>query len=38
MDYEADEEYIDTKDIELVNDSFDPNFEPTEEGIILFLP
>jgi hypothetical protein len=33
MDYE-DDEYIDTKDLEVLPDSFDQNFEPEAEGKI----
>jgi hypothetical protein len=31
MDYE-DEEYIDVKDLEVIDDSYDENYEPDEEG------
>jgi hypothetical protein len=32
MEYE-DEEYIDIKDLEVIEDSFDDNYEPSDEGI-----
>jgi hypothetical protein len=33
MEYE-DEEYIDVKDLEVIEESFDENYEPEEEGKI----